>query len=81
MNDRLNGFAAQVRITGEVSSLSPVRRPRFPLGRSRTSNVVVSNHLDALRPDIRATVERVAAERGIRLTDVQVVSPTKAIMP
>ncbi|QPB09814.1 hypothetical protein CPT_Shady_053 [Streptomyces phage Shady] len=81
MTDRLNGFAAQVRITGEVASLSPVARRRFPLGRSKTSRVVVSNPLDALRPDIRATVERVATARGIRFADIVVVSPTKAIMP
>ncbi|OKI71391.1 hypothetical protein [Streptomyces sp. MJM1172] len=81
MNDRRNGFAAQVRITGEVASLSPVPRKRNTLGRSRTSNVVTTNHLDALRPDIRRTVETVAAQRGIRLTDIVVVSPTNAILP
>ncbi|MEU6633792.1 hypothetical protein ABZ905_36735 [Streptomyces parvus] len=82
MNNRLNGFAAQVRITGEMDNLpAPIRRKANPLGRSRTSAVVTTNHLDGLRADIRATVERVAAQRGVKVTDITVVSPTKAIIP
>ncbi|QPB09740.1 hypothetical protein CPT_Shaeky_053 [Streptomyces phage Shaeky] len=81
MNNRLNGFAAQVRITGEVQSLTPARRKAAPLGRSRTSRVVVTNHLDALVPEVREVVEAQAAARGVRLIDVRVISPTEAIIP
>ncbi|QDQ14301.1 hypothetical protein [Streptomyces spectabilis] len=81
MKIRRNAFADQVRVTGEVSTLSPAPRKRNRLGRSQTSRVVSTNHLDALRPDIRATVERIAAQRGIRIADIVVKSPTHAIMP
>lgn len=78
---RRNGFVDQVRITGEVAETPRPRRKANPLGRSRTSAVVVTNHLDALLPEVREVVERVAAERGVKLIDVRVVSPSEAIIP
>ncbi|WP_030855249.1 hypothetical protein [Streptomyces sp. NRRL S-475] len=81
MKNRRNGFADQVRITGEVANLPKPRRKANPLGRSRTSRVVTTSHLDELLPEVREVVERVAAERGVKLIDVRVVSPTEAIIP
>ncbi len=78
---RLHGFATQARVTGDIARLAPAPRTRFPLGRSRTSNVVVTNPLDALVPAVRAVVEVQAARRGVRLSDVVVVSPTEALIP
>ncbi|MBA9050816.1 MULTISPECIES: hypothetical protein [Streptomyces] len=79
--NRRNGFVDQVRITGEVAEAPKSRRKPNPLGRSRTSAVVVTNHLDTLVPEAREVVEQVAADRGVRLIDVRVVSPTEAIIP
>ncbi|MGW3072768.1 hypothetical protein [Kitasatospora sp. NPDC001132] len=79
--DRRSGFRNQVRITGDVASTPRLRRKAYPLGRSRTSNVVTTNHLDALLPEVREVVERVAAERGVKLIDVRVVSAVEAIIP
>ncbi len=80
-NNRRSGFRDQVRITGEVSETPRPRRKPNPLGRSKTSRVEVTNHLDALLPEVREVVEKVAAERGVKLIDVKVVSPTEAIIP
>ncbi|KIQ62428.1 hypothetical protein TR51_25670 [Kitasatospora griseola] len=79
--NRRNGFREQVRITGEVAAIGTPRRKAYPLGRSRTSNVVSTNHLDALLPEVRAVVERVAAERGVKLIDVRVISAAEALIP
>ncbi|MFJ8394358.1 hypothetical protein [Streptomyces sp. NPDC094144] len=82
MNNRRNGFAAQVRLTGDVErALTPSRRKTNPLGRSRTSRVIVTNPLDALIPEVRSVVEQTAATRGVRLVDIQVISPTEALIP
>ncbi|MFG3200336.1 hypothetical protein ACGFYT_29930 [Streptomyces sp. NPDC048208] len=81
MNVRRNGFVDQVRITGEVEAIKPARRKPNALGRSRTSVVVVTNHLDTLVPEVREVVEERAAARGVRLIDVRVISPTEAIIP
>ncbi len=80
-SNRRGGFRDQVRITGEVAETPRPRRKANPLGRSKTSRVITTNHLDTLVPEVREVVERVAAERGVRLIDVQVVSPTEAIIP
>ncbi|WP_369190130.1 hypothetical protein [Streptomyces sp. R08] len=79
--NRRSGFRDQVRITGEVAETPRPRRKANPLGRSRTSAVVVTNHLDTLLPEVRTVVEQVAADRGVNLIDVRVVSPTEAIIP
>lgn len=78
---RRSGMRDQVRLTGDIQSLPRTRRKANPLGRSKTSRVQVTNHLDTLVPEVREVVERVAAERGVKLIDVQVVSPTEAIIP
>jgi hypothetical protein len=81
MNNRRGGFRDQVRLTGEVANTPRPRRKANPLGRSKTTPVVTTNHLDELLPEVREVVERVAAERGVMLIDVRVVSPTEAIIP
>jgi hypothetical protein len=43
----------------------------------RNSRVVTTNHLDTLLPEVRSVVEAQAARRGVRLIDVQVISPTE----
>lgn len=82
--NRRSGFRDQVRITGEVAETPRPRRKANPLGRSKTSRVEVTRttvHLDRLVPEVREVVERVAAERGVKLIDVKVISATEALIP
>lgn len=79
--NRRDGIWGQVRFTGDVSRLKATGSKRNKLGRSRTSAVASTNHLDALRADVRSVVEAQAASRGVRLIDVRVISPTEAFIP
>jgi hypothetical protein len=76
---RRDGFRDQVRFTGELPTTPRPRRS--PIAGARNSRVMSSNHLDALLPEVRSVVEAQAAARGVRLIDVQVISPTEALIP
>ncbi|QPB09588.1 hypothetical protein CPT_Sycamore_048 [Streptomyces phage Sycamore] len=77
--NRRGGFRSQVRITGTVAEVA--KRRKAPTMGPRNSRVVTTNHLDALLPEVRSVVEAQAARRGVRLIDVQVISPTEALIP
>jgi hypothetical protein len=81
---RRSGMRDQVRLTGDIQSLPRTRRKANPLGRSKTSRVQVTRttvHLDRLLPEVREIVEKLAAERGVELIDVRVISASEAMIP